>query len=220
MVTVMQRLALFDLDDTLIDRTGMFHRWVVELAAAHGIDAEEIPRLLAEDNNGLGDRLEYLETIIARYGLTTTGAALHRWYFERMPALALIRPEVRAGLLGLRAAGWHVGVVTNGSADLQHAKMASVGLLDMLDGWAISGAEGVDKPERAIFEIAAGRCGLDLAAGGWMVGDSLDLDILGGSGVGLKTIFIQGYGPQTGPVEPDWSVADVLDAFGILLADR
>ncbi|MEU7893936.1 HAD hydrolase-like protein [Nonomuraea sp. NPDC049152] len=46
--------------------------------------------------------------------------------------------------------------------------------------WSNAELEGVGKPDRGLFEIAARRCGVSLADGGWMVGDRLGADIAGG----------------------------------------
>jgi HAD superfamily hydrolase (TIGR01549 family) len=86
--------------------------------------------------------------------------------------------------MALRSAGWMVGVVTNGPADVQLATLTGSGIADLVDGWAISGAEGVGKPDGRLFEVAARRCGMALTAGDWMVGDSAVADIGGGQAAG------------------------------------
>ncbi|MER5320485.1 HAD family hydrolase [Streptosporangium roseum] len=85
------------------------------------------------------------------------------------------------GLVRLRASGWKVAIVTSGMADNQLGKIQRTGLAEAVDAYALSGAEGVRKPDVGLFEIAARRCGMALAGGGWMVGDHLIKDI-GGDG--------------------------------------
>ncbi|WP_240778036.1 HAD family hydrolase [Nonomuraea basaltis] len=71
-----------------------------------------------------------------------------------------------------------MGIVTNGMADNQLGKLQRTGLADAVDGYAVSGVEGIRKPETGLFEIAAQRCGTSLAEGGWMVGDNLIADMV------------------------------------------
>ena len=90
----------------------------------------------------------------------------------------------------MRAAGWTVGVITNGAADIQRAKLESAGLAALVDGVCVSEEVGVRKPSLAIFQAAAVRCGATLAEGGWMVGDNAETDIEGGRSAGLRTLWI------------------------------
>ncbi|USY18473.1 HAD family hydrolase [Nocardiopsis exhalans] len=91
------------------------------------------------------------------------------------------------------------------------------GVAGRVDAWAVSGAEGVRKPDRRLFEIAARRCGAALEGGGWMVGDSPTADVVGGRGAGLRTVWIdRGRSwPEKLPA-PDHSVTDVREVFALL----
>jgi FMN phosphatase YigB (HAD superfamily) len=111
-------------------------------------------------------------------------------YRRRVPHLVRCYPGVLADLDGLRATGWRVGIVTNGMADNQLGKLRQTGLADVVDGHAVSGVEGVRKPDVRLFEIAAQRCGTRLAKGGWMVGDNLVADIAGAQAAGLRSIWV------------------------------
>jgi putative hydrolase of the HAD superfamily len=106
--------------------------------------------------------------------------------------------------------------VTNGDVDGQWGKIERLKLPAHVDGWAISGAEGVRKPDPALFAVAVARCGAALDSAGWMVGDSRHADIGGGCAAGLRTIWVRGCGPQAGGADPDREVDDVVAAFGII----
>ncbi|GAA3108478.1 hypothetical protein GCM10017600_10470 [Streptosporangium carneum] len=58
--------------------------------------------------------------------------------------------------------------MTNGTADNQLGKIRHTGLADAVDGYALSGVEGIRKPDTGLFEIVAQRCGTTLTEGGWM----------------------------------------------------
>ncbi len=183
-------LLLCDLDDTLIDRAGAFRRWASDFIERHGLPDDELPWLLDVDDDGYVNRPAYLAAVRERFGVPLTVERLIEEYHQLYPAF--VEPadtETVAALRGLRAAGWRVGVVTNG-APSQEAKLAHAGLLDLVDGWAISDLVGHRKPHPAIFRAAAQRCGRPLA-GAWMVGDHGPADIAGASALGLRSVWLR-----------------------------
>ncbi|MEU8205445.1 HAD family hydrolase [Streptosporangium sp. NPDC049046] len=130
------------------------------------------------------------------------------------------RPEVMGGLSRLRVSGWKVAIVTNGTADNQLGKIQRTGLAEAVDAYALSGLEGTRKPDVGLFEIAAKRCGMALADGGWMVGDHLIADIGGGRAADLRTVWVD-RGTWPGQEhEADYVVTDVLQAMEILWKSR
>ncbi|WP_141726167.1 HAD family hydrolase, partial [Actinacidiphila rubida] len=123
-----------------------------------------------------------------------------------------------------RAAGWRVGVATNGGADIQWAKLRATGIADHVDGAFVSGEADALKPEVRHFALAAARCGAALGDGGWMVGDNPVNDIGGGHSAGLRTVWVDNgrpWAPQA--PEPDHTVPHARAAIDLLLrctADR
>jgi putative hydrolase of the HAD superfamily len=211
-------LALFDLDNTLIDRNGAFLRWVREFASSRGLPDDAVAWFVDNDGDGFVPRGTFFEAAVDRFGLGESVPHLCAEYRRRMPDLVTVRAEVLAGLAGLRSGGWRLGIVTNGDSESQGGKITRLGLGDYVDGWAISEAEGVRKPARALFAVAAARCGAPLDGDGWMVGDSRTADVGGGRAAGLRTIWIRGCGPQAGGDEPDHAVDDVLAAIALIAA--
>ncbi|TMR11190.1 HAD family hydrolase [Nonomuraea turkmeniaca] len=211
-------LVLFDLDNTLIDRLGAFERWTAEFATDRGLGAAAVSWLVETDADGSVPRDVFFELVRARFGLAEPAEELWRSYRARLPYLVSCPDEVLDGLHRLRASGWAVGIVTNGMADNQTGKIRRTGLAERVDGWAISGAEGVRKPDVRLFEIGAGRCGRSLAGGGWMVGDDPEKDVAGGRAAGLRTIWIDRGVVHCG--ESDHVVNDVLAAMELLIGMR
>lgn len=215
----MTRLALFDLDNTLVDHDEAFRRWAEEFTADRGLGAGAVERLVALDGHGYLPR----ETLFARvkedFGIDGQVEDLWAAYRRRMPDLVHCHQEVRDGLTRLRTAGWRVAIVTNGRADNQLGKIRRTGLDEVVDAWAVSEAEGVRKPDRGLFEIAATRAGASLGDGGWVIGDHPVMDVAGGQAIGFATIWID-RGAWAGR-EPasDHTVTDVTEAIGILLSD-
>ncbi|MFI6587827.1 HAD family hydrolase [Embleya sp. NPDC050493] len=218
----MQRLVLFDLDNTLIDRSATFARWSAEFADERRLGDGAAQWLASVDGDGFVPRERFFASVRSRFRLSESVEVLCSTYRARMPELARCRDEVLAGLTDLQASGWRIGVVTNGHPSQQVATMRSTGLAAHVDGWAVSEQEGVRKPDPRLFEIAAARCGgLSPADGGWCVGDDPVADIGGGRAAGLTTIWVQRLpewpiGP-TGP--PEHRVTDVTEAFELLLFD-
>ncbi|KAA9376007.1 HAD family hydrolase [Microbispora cellulosiformans] len=133
-----------------------------------------------------------------------------------MPYLVRCRSEMLDGLAGLRASGWRVAIITNGTADNQLGKIQQTGLAEAVDAYALLGLEGIRKPDVGLFEIAAKRCGVALAEGGWMIGDNLTADMAGGRAEGLRTTWIdRGAWPGVDH-QADYVVTDVLQAMEVL----
>ncbi|MGA4991065.1 HAD family hydrolase [Nonomuraea bangladeshensis] len=211
-----QRLALFDLDRTLIDLDTAFRSWAREFAERRRLGPEGLAWLIALDRETHPRRDIFFSRVRDHFALAEPVEELWAGYRQRMPHLVRCYPGVLAGIADLRSSGWLVGIVTNGMADNQLGKLRRTGLADAVDGYAVSGAEGIRKPESGLFEIAAQRCGASLAEGGWMVGDSLVADVEGGQAAGLRTIWIdRGTWPDHRH-HADHVIADISEAFVIM----
>ncbi|WP_424536669.1 HAD family hydrolase [Sphaerisporangium viridialbum] len=214
----MQPLALFDLDNTLVNLDEAFEAWAGEFVEEHGLGSEAARWLIALDRAGYPHREVFFAQVRNRFALSESVDELWSRYRRRMPCLVRCRPEVKYGLSRLRESGWRVAIVTNGTADNQLGKIQKTGLADVVDAYALSGIEGIRKPAMGLFEVAARRCGMTLAGGGWMVGDHPVADIAGGQAAGLRTVWIDRGSWPGHEHGADHVVADVLDAMEILHA--
>ncbi|MDV9189770.1 HAD family hydrolase [Streptomyces sp. SR27] len=211
----MHRLALFDLDGTLVDRQSALSDAVTGLSRSRALspDAEQWLRIELADRATANDFARLRDA----FGLEASAADLWQEYVDLMAAAVTCRPEVLEGLARLRAAAWRIGIVTNGDGDIQRAKLAGTGLASLVDGVAASGDLEIRKPDRRLFELAATRCGVSLADGGWMIGDNPTGDIGGGHQAGLRTIWPRGRPWPDGLPAAHHVVDDVTDAITILL---
>jgi HAD superfamily hydrolase (TIGR01549 family) len=217
----MRPLALFDLDNTLIDRRAAFNIWAQEFTAAHRLDDKALTFLVMADAHHRGPMDSFFTLLGETFDLPDPPNQLWQQYRRRMPELVSCREPDQRALQRLRRAGWLIGIVTNGMTDNQSAKIRNAQLDDLIDGWAISDEVGIRKPDPEIFQIAAGRCGTTLEHGGWMIGDDLVLDVAGGHAAGLQTMWLQPR-PRTGPWSltgpaPDRTVNSVAEAVETLL---
>lgn len=122
------------------------------------------------------------------------------WREARMAALAPY-PETHDVLERL-AARLRLGLVTNGAARLQRAKLVRIGIEDRFDVVVDSETAGVGKPSPHMFELALGRLGLrrDEVA---MVGNDISRDIAGARAAGIRPIWVHRPADGWGHGDPD-----------------
>lgn len=183
-------IAVFDLDDTLIDRAAAWRSWCDQFLARHGVRDRGATWLTSVDDSGRADRSEVLTAIRDRYGLGfCVDEELDR-YRSEFPRLQRCRFGTFEALEQLRSAGWSVAIVTNGP-HTQAAKIDAASLQDRVDAVVISGVEGCRKPSPRIYEIAAQRCGVTIDAVEWVVGDDPDTDMVGARNVNAHSVWIR-----------------------------
>ena len=197
----MVKHLLFDLDDTLFDfqkAEGIaLRRTLTDL----GIEpTEEIVGRYNVLNRAQWKRLERGELTLEQ-----VKTERYRLLFEELgvdcsPAGATAKYEMYLGmghyyiegapeLLETLAPEYHLYLVSNGTPQVQHSRLASAGIEHYFDGIFISQEIGQKKPDRAFFSYCFERIpGLEPAET-VIVGDSLTSDIWGGKNAGIRTIW-------------------------------
>ena len=141
------------------------------------------------------------------------------WYSGTYPRCYSREDGSIAALQQLRAAGWAIAVVTNGVMTQQTEKMRRTGLDQFVDAVCVSEDLGVREPDARIFEEAARRCGLPLR--GWMVGDSPVAEVVGGAGVGLRTLRLSRGRPWPAELKPpSRSLSTIQQAVEVILNEE
>jgi putative hydrolase of the HAD superfamily len=213
---VRRPFVLFDLDDTLVDRRGMLAGWAAGFVSRHGLGDGEQAYVL-----GAVAERAYPSTfgaIRVRYRLDASAEELWRAYCANIAAMVSCPAYVLGGLDELRAAGWRVGVATNGAVDIQWAKLRATGIAGHVDGAFVSEEGDARKPEVRHFALAAERCGAVLGDGGWMVGDNPVNDVVGGHSAGLRTIWVDNGRSWVAHIPaPEHTVSDAGSAMDLLL---
>ncbi|MFC3911917.1 pyrimidine 5'-nucleotidase [Pseudaeromonas sharmana] len=82
-----------------------------------------------------------------------------------------------------------LGIITNGFADVQHARLKQSGLARFFDFVVVSEEEGVTKPDPRIFHNALSRMPAVSANDVLMVGDNPGTDVAGGAASGMETCW-------------------------------
>lgn len=208
-------LALFDLDNTLIDRHGCLNAWARDFVRSRRLPWEAAAVVCTE----LQERAYPSDFVRLRemLGLRDAPADLWREYLEGFARSVRCAPGVLVSLEELRRAGWAIGIATNGAGDIQRAKLDAAGLTPLFDGICVSEDIRARKPAYSHFEAAAQMCGRRLSAGGWMVGDDPHTDIEGAGAAGLRTLWVANGQPWAhGPREPDIVAQDAAEAIDAL----
>jgi putative hydrolase of the HAD superfamily len=236
------RLVLFDLDDTLCDYAGARAE---RLGIALGQALATVRARAHRTTGALGDEpvspvgrppdlaaliaasiaihphgADHFGDLLRPYGVTSDGAALaSAWYrANRFHGLKLF-PDAVATLDAVRAAlpTARLGLITNGPAEVQRAKLELLGIGPLLDFVLISGEFGVEKPDPAIFREALrrGQAAPDQAV---FVGDSPDHDVAGARAAGIRAVWLNRTGrPWSLPAPPPEDEVRDLAAFLALL---
>jgi putative hydrolase of the HAD superfamily len=188
------RVILFDLDDTLIDRTAAGERYARDLVERYpdvfspGRRDEHLARLLAIDLERTGDRQGYCRAMAEAYPALGDPERVWQDFVTRLPLFVSARPSVE-NLLRVVRTRHLVGLVSNGTGTLQRAKLARAGLADRFDAIVISGEIGAEKPDRRIFLGALKALGA-APHEALMVGDDPARDVAGAVAAGLDTVWI------------------------------
>ena len=192
------RAALFDMDDTLIDRQAayeaVYRLFYDQQDAVNSLTpwAEAIDYFWSLSPNNAHDSRSAIEEIQNKWPDVVSDAETHyRFYFSNMVRLVEMLPGVEEFVKCLNEFEISWGIVTNGD-QFQHQKAENTGLDKTSPFVLASKLFGVDKPAPEIFLEAVRLLDVkDLQAHEVLfVGDNPYTDILGANAVGMKTAWI------------------------------
>lgn len=225
---------LFDLDDTILAYSASIEdNWravCAEAGRAARIPPDELLRaVLAESSLFWSDperhrrgrldliaaRREICARVLERFGRRDPDLALEMSRRRQALHEASMAPFPGAiqALERLQAAGTRLGLVTNGAAAVQEAKVDRFGLRRFFVCVVVEGAFGCGKPDQRVFRHALAALGTG-PAGTWMVGDDLAKDLAPAGALGLSTVWVDHAGaglPAGSPVRPDRTVRAIAE---------
>lgn len=212
------RFALFDLDGTLVDSATPLRIWAGTLCTEYDLPVDAVEWSMSHRDTYPAWQ-QFVGGLAGYVGRPEYAEEWCEHLLANHPLGFTLDPAAAERLESLRAEGWKLGIVTNGGTGLQTAKINQVRLPSYIDVICISEAEGVRKPDRAIFESAARKLGTELGPHGWMVGDTLSADIAGGIAAGLRTVWLPAEGvPRDADPRPDHVLGSIVDALDLILA--
>ena len=224
------RAVLFDYDDTLHRRDDAFSAAAADFVARYYPERPAAAQAaLARDMvafNDYGYRMpcSYPE-FIARY-LPSSGEPTEedivrglRYFCLAFAGHCRLLPDAAGTLAALRRRGLRLGLITNGDSRLQNDKVDLSGLRPLLDLSAVSGDEGIHKPDPRLFRRVAAQLGV-AAADCLFVGDNVRNDIEGALGAGMQAAWIDIGHPAEHPSydRPVPAAARRVHCLGELLA--
>ena len=202
----------FDLDDTLVDFDGpglaraCWELACTEAAPSVGIAAAQLQEACegvsswywSDPERHRQGRLDLLAatTAIVDQALEASGSRdpdralviAKRYRALRDQRLALLDGAVET-IVELTSAGYALGLITNGEALTQRAKIERFALTDHFAYIGIEGEVGVGKPDEEAYLRALHALGCS-PSDAWMVGDNLVWDVIGAQRVGLRAVWV------------------------------
>jgi putative hydrolase of the HAD superfamily len=209
--TVQPKGLLLDLDDTILDDSGIVEAsWMQACQAHRDLFSPVSPDRLYEAVRRAGewfwsdaDRhrvgrldLEAARAEVVAIALDELGVRDPRLAVQIANSYSRLRddgmrplPEAIETVQWLRACGIRLALLTNGSAQAQRKKLIRFGLTDVFDVILVEGEVGFGKPDERIYRLALDRLALGADAV-WMVGDHLEWDVVAPKRLGIVSIWI------------------------------
>lgn len=221
----MSKCVLFDLDETLFDRTQTLRQFLAtQFMRFQGVlgdvDCETwLERFVKMDARGATPKRALYPEILKVYGGRLSRADdLIRDYYERSTSRAIAMPGMTELLSELEARRVPVGIITNGETDLQTRTLKALGLIEQVPMILISEAFGEKKPAPEIFHAAARN--LSAVPGECLfVGDNPSADVLGAFEAGMQTAWFNPAGgpwPEDLPPNPGVELGHLLDVLPLI----
>lgn len=184
---VFVRVALFDLDGTLVDS-------LADLALALNRTRAEfdLPPITIEEVRacvGEGVRMLVKRAFPEKPGSIEELLERQRAnYCECLLENTVLYPGVRETLEQLKSAGWALGIVTNKPSAMTWPIIEGVGIRHLFSAVVGGGDSSELKPHPSPLFLAASRMGKELDAEDWIVGDHFT-DLAAGRQAGIKRAF-------------------------------
>ncbi|WP_339266527.1 HAD family hydrolase [Paenibacillus sp. FSL K6-1330] len=190
------KAIIFDLDETLTDRRAAINSFIERLIARYFPDSDVntqfmiAKRFKEADHNGYRDKHEVYEMLVEHLQWVNPPMANEYLTFFREAIPLCIQPmdQLSPMLHELKSMGLKLGIITNGTVQVQEGKIRQLGIREYFDSIVISEEAGVKKPDPRIYMRALDLLNV-LPSETWFVGDHPHNDIIGAAQSGIKPIW-------------------------------
>ena len=199
-----QRIVVCSTDELLADIRAI-HRWFLTDPSKNrqfGIDPRRAP-------------YEILSMAFDRHSIVDED--LKEEMSDAYHELKLVTIELIPGALdtlrSLRECGTALGLITNGDAAVQRAKVRKAGLEPLFDFVLVAGEFGSAKPDPRVFQHTLEQLQASPEQA-WMVGDNLVNDVGGAQALGIFGVWVDWLGgglPESSQIKPDRIVRSISE---------
>ena len=225
----------FDLDNTLWDFEKNSHETFNELYDYHLAGLNKIPSVKAffdaytihntrlwglyRESRITKDELKDTRFLITlqEFGVDDKGLAstLSDEYTYRSPRKGILFPGTIETLENLKDR-FQLHIITNGFEEIQHVKLEFAGLTKYFEYLITSEQAGSKKPDAKIFNFALEQAGAK-AEESLMIGDDLEVDIIGAKTIGMDTVFFDPFQSNIDTLEPTLRIEKISELLPFLL---
>ena len=191
------RAVLFDLDDTLHDKTATLKR-VASIQyesgglAALGVGVDAWLRHYVNLNNQRIEKTAVFSKLAFAFALPfSLETRLLQDFDENLGKLAVPYPGAHELISSCKSSGLKVGVITNGRDAFQRSKIDGMGMRGAIDATFTSGGFGVKKPDQAIFLACLAELSVQPSQAAF-VGDDFAADMEPAIELGMPPIWKSG----------------------------
>ena len=134
---------------------------------------------------------------------------LSEMFLQLLPTRTLLFPDTVEVLEYLTAKDYQLHLITNGFERTQHDKLKSCSIDRYFKEVITSEGSNSLKPHKEIFEYALTRTGAELRQS-IMIGDSIDVDIVGARNVGMDQVHVN-YTNTPQHVKPTYTIQNLRE---------
>ncbi len=223
-------VIFFDIDGTLFDQRSAHELALMEISDKYDIfkdlsDKELIAafgeadeRALKEFNDGVSldkIRLQRSENILSSLNLDTGfSKEFTTIFYDTYPSMEA-RFDCAESVVEKAKVGYDIGIISNGSREVQMTKLKTIDLLHHFDVLVFSEDIASRKPDEQIFLHAASKMNVEPEKCLY-VGDYYFADVFGADKAGMRTCWINHDDQKPRGPEPDIQVNDICQLLPFL----
>lgn len=134
-------------------------------------------------------------------------------FLDLLPTRTILFPYTKEILQYLRDKQYVLHLITNGFDKIQHNKLMFSGLKPFFNEVITSEGSGSLKPNKEIFQFALKKCAANPEES-IMIGDSIEVDIIGAMNVGIDQVYVNHLGVDP-TVKPTYTVNSLKELENI-----